>query len=96
MEDAVRHDILALSRKTHAMTEASTRLDPARKGDPGWAEQQRILLADLSLHLLQTSLRTGARATDDLRRNLFSILTLSDQLMPGHNLAAVADELYPT
>jgi hypothetical protein len=46
------------------------------------------------VHLLQTSRRKGKLSRDDLKRNLFAILTISDELMPGHNLKAVADELY--
>lgn len=38
--------------------------------------------------------RSGTLSEDDLKRNLFSILTISDQLLPGHGLKAVAEELH--
>jgi hypothetical protein len=53
-----------------------------------------VLLADMALHLLQTSLKEGALSEADLKRNLFSILTISDQLLPGQGLKLVADGLY--
>lgn len=94
MEDAVRNDLLALSRKAHALTEASYQQHPAKRGDPDWPDKQRILLADMALHLLQTSLKDGDLATDDLKRNLFSILTISDAFLDGRGLKAFADNLY--
>jgi len=94
MDEQVKEEILSQSRVAHGLTEAAYQKHPSRKGDAGWAEKQRILLADMSLHLLQTSLRKGELSRDDLKRNLFAILTISDELMPGHNLRAVADELY--
>ena len=56
-------------------------------------EKQRVLLADMALHLLQTS-RDGEISEEGLKRNLFSILTVSDQFIQGHDLKAVADGLY--
>ncbi|MBK8727013.1 MAG: hypothetical protein IPL96_13470, partial [Holophagaceae bacterium] len=75
-------------------TESAYQNNPSKRGDAGWGDKQRILLADMALHLLQTSLRKGELSTADLKRNLYSILTISDELMPGHDLKAVADELY--
>ena len=94
MDEAVRNEILSMARTAHGLTEASYREDPSKRGDPGWAEKQRILLADMALHLLQTSLKEGELSEGDLRRNLFSILILSDPFIEGHDLKAVADELY--
>ncbi|MGB7202818.1 MAG: hypothetical protein WBD16_11180 [Pyrinomonadaceae bacterium] len=94
MDELTKKEILSMSRTAHHLTEASYQQDTSKKGDAGWADKQRILLADMALHLLQTSLRDGEISTEDLKRNLFSILTISDQLMPGHDLNAVADDLY--
>jgi hypothetical protein len=94
MDELTKKEILAMSHAAHKLTEASYQADPSKKGDAGWTDKQRILLADMSLHLLQTSLRKDELSTEDLRRNLFSILTISDQLLPGHDLKAVADRLY--
>lgn len=94
MEELTKEAILSQSRAAHAWTEATYQKDPSRTGDPGWPAKQRILLADMALHLLQTSLRNGELSTEDLKRNLFSILTISDPFLPGHDLKAVADGLY--
>ncbi len=94
MDEPFRDEILSLARTAHGLTELSYQNDPAKRGESGWAEKQRVLLADMALHLLQTSLRRGELSEDDLKRNLFSILTISDQLMPDHGLKAVAEELY--
>lgn len=93
MDARAKAEILSQSRIAHGLTEASYRQHPAKRGEAGWADKQRILLADMALHLLQTSLREGGLSTDDLKRNLFSILTISDEFLPGHDLKAVADAL---
>ena len=94
MDEAIRQEILALSRTAHSLTEASYQQDLSARGDAGWKVKQRILLADMALHLLQTSLKEGDLSEDGLKRNLFSILTISDQFIHGHDLKTVADELY--
>jgi hypothetical protein len=94
MDESIRAEILAQSRIAHGHTEAAYRDDPRKRGDAGWTEKQRILLADMALHLLQTSLREGNLSTEDLKRNLYAILTISDELVPGHDLKGVADGLY--
>jgi hypothetical protein len=94
MDEAVRTEILSMSRAAHAMTESAYQQDPAVRGDAGWAEKQRILLADMALHLLQTSLRDGELSEEGLKKNLFSILTIADQFLDGHDLKSLAGELY--
>ncbi|MDL2355566.1 MAG: hypothetical protein QFF03_09945 [Pseudomonadota bacterium] len=94
MDVLVRKEILSLSRIAHELTESSYQKDTSRRGEPGWTDKQRTLLADMALHLLQTSLSSGELSEDDLKRNLFSILTISDQIMPGYSLKAVAEELH--
>lgn len=94
MDEQVRKEILAISRTAHAMTEAAYQQDPSKRGDAGWAAKQRILLADMALHLLQTALKEGDVSEEGLKRNLFSILTISDRFVNGHDLKTVADELY--
>jgi hypothetical protein len=94
MDEEVRDQILAMSRTAHSLTEGSYQKDTSKRGDPEWSEKQRILLADMALHLLQTSLKPGALSVEDLKRNLFSILTISDQFIHGHNLKTSADQLY--
>ena len=94
MDDEIRQRILAIARMAHGLTETSYQTDPSTIGDPGWSEKQRILLADMAIHLLQTSLKDGELSVEDLKRNLFSILTISDQFIPGHDLKALADDIY--
>lgn len=94
MDELTKKEILSISRKAHHLTEVAYQQNPSTIGGAGWADKQRILLADMALHLVQTSLRDDEISTEDLRRNLFSILTISDQLIPGHDLKAVADDLY--
>lgn len=76
------------------MTELSYQRHPSTVGDPDWAEKQRILLADMALHLLQTALKDDYLSEEDLKRNLYSILTISDRFVSGCDLKAFADELY--
>ena len=96
MDEDVRKQILAMSRTAHSLTESSYQQNPAKRGDPGWGEKQRLLLADMAIHLLQTSLNEGEISEEGLKRNLFSILTISDQFIPDHYLKALADDLYST
>lgn len=94
MNEEIRHEILAMSRTAHSLTEAAYQQDLSTRGDLGWTEKQRILLADMALHLLQTSLKDGDLSEEGLKRNLFSILTISDLFVHDHDLKAIADELY--
>ena len=94
MDELVRNEILLMSKKAHALTESSYQQDSSKAGDPDWAEKQRILLADMALHLLQTALSDGELSEAHLRRNLFSILTVSDQFVDGYDLKTIADGLY--
>jgi len=94
MDETVRNEILTMSRTAHGWTEASYQQHQAKRGDSDWPEKQRILLADMSLHLLQTALKPGAISEDDLKRNLFSILTIADQFIENYDLKTVADDLY--
>lgn len=96
MDQVIRNEILSLSKAAHGLTESSYQLDASRRGEPGWPEKQRVLVADMALHLLQTSLKEGELSTEDMKRNLFSILTICEQLIPGHGLKTVADNLYAT
>ncbi len=96
MDEAIRQEILAMSRAAHSLTEESYQQTPSTRGDAGWNEKQRILLADMALHLLQTALKEGDLSEEGLKRNLFSILTISDQFVPDHDLKAFAETLAPS
>ena len=94
MDTAVRNEIAGLARKAHDLTESAYQAHPSVRGDAGWAEKQRILLADMSLHLLQTALKEGELSADDLKRNLYAILTVADQFLPECGLKAAARQLH--
>jgi hypothetical protein len=85
--------ILTLSREAHDLTEAAYRMHPAVKGDTAWPDKQRLLLADMALHLLQTALRDGEVDTAKLQNNLYSILTICAPLLPEKPLARYADAI---
>lgn len=94
MDEIARNEILSLGRTAHDLTELSYQQNCAKRGDAEWPEKQRILLADMALHLLQTALKDGELSQEGLKRNLFSILTISDQFIQGHDLKAFAEKLY--
>ena len=93
MEQAVKNEILALGRKAHEMTESAYQQHGASRGEANWPEKQRILLADMSLHLLQTALADGELSAEQLQRNLYAILTISDQFIPGRGMKDCAAKL---
>jgi len=86
--------ILNTSWDLHSKVETSYLNNPAKPGDDQWLEKQRILLADMSLHLLQTSVKPGEIEIDKLRDNLHSILTITDQFLPKAGLKKATEKLY--
>ena len=94
MNQQTRTEILSISRTAHDLTAMAYQQNPAKRGDHAWAEKQRLLLADMALHLVQTALKDGDLSEENLRRNLYSILTIFDQFINGVDLKAVADKLY--
>ncbi len=100
MDKLIKQEILSMSRVAHEMTERAYQQHSAVRGEPAWAEKQRILLADMALHLLQTALHDGALSEPQfeahLKRNLYAILTISDQFVADQDLKAVADALLLT
>ncbi len=93
MDSATREQILALAGQAHALTETAYRADSAIKGGPGWEEKQRILLADMALHLLQTAAQEGELDPERLKQNLYAIMTIAAAMLPGHDLARQAQAL---
>ena len=86
--------IIETSWELHSRVEASYLENKAIKGSEDWLEKQRFLLADMALHLLQTSISTGDIKLDRLRDNLHSILTISDQFLPEADLKQATERLY--
>lgn len=95
MNGELKREILVLVRDAHALTESAYRAAPAVRGDAGWHDKQRILLADMAMHLLQTALADGALAPDQLQRNLYAILNISSTFLPQPELPLAAKALLP-
>ena len=93
MNGEIKCEILALVRNAHDLTESAYRAMPATRGGAGWQDKQRILLADMALHLLQTSLADGELAPGQLQRKLYAILNLSSNFLPQQELVAAAESL---
>jgi len=85
MIEQQKQHILEQSWQIHDLIENSYFAYPSAKGDDGWLEKQRILLADMAIYLLQTSVKPGGIELDKLRNNLHAILTISFCRM--HNLS---------
>jgi len=89
-----RKKIINNSWEIHAEVENSYLEHPAVKGDDAWLEKQRLLLADMAIHLLQTAIKPDAIDTDKLRNNLHAVLTITDQFLPDANLKKATESLY--
>jgi hypothetical protein len=84
------HDaILDLVRQAHALTESAA----VASGDP--IARKQFLLADMALHLVQAALRPQQPVPAELKRYLFSVLTVSDAFVPDVDLKAMAEVLLP-
>jgi hypothetical protein len=96
MEKQQRQDILTLSWSIHDQVEQAILSHPASRNEDNWQEKQRLLMADMALHLLQTALKPGELEKDKLINNLNAILTLSDDYIDNVDLRKVSDSLYET
>ncbi|MEG3658944.1 hypothetical protein V5097_16150 [Arenibacter palladensis] len=86
--------LLEASWELHSQVETSYLNNPANKGDTAWLEKQRLLLADMALHLLQTSIKPGEIKLERFRDNLNAILTIADQFLPKADLKKATEKLY--
>jgi len=94
VKDIDREELIKTSWELHRLVETEYLNNPAVKGDSEWLEKQRILLADMAIHLLQTAMNPGSIELDKLKNNLHSILTISDQFLPKAKLVKATDKLY--
>ncbi|MBS3797746.1 hypothetical protein [Pseudoalteromonas sp. BDTF-M6] len=94
MNNEQRNKIISTSWELHSLVESGYLSHTAAQGDPLWLEKQRILLADMAIHLLQTSLQPGDLELEKLKNNLHAILTISDQFLPQSGLKKVTKDIY--
>lgn len=93
MEAADRTQILSLVNQAHSIVEQLYLQDPAVKGTPELLNKRRLLLADLSLHLVQATVAGEQMRPELLKRYLYSILTIAQDYLPEVNLSHVAEQL---
>ena len=86
--------IITTSWELHNKIETSFLNNPAKQEDKAWLEKQRLLLADMALHLLQTAINPEEIKLDRLRDNLHAILTIADQFLPNADLKKATEKLY--
>ncbi len=94
MKDNDKQDLIKTSWELHGQVETSYLNHKAKQGDDDWLEKQRFLLADMALHLLQTSMEPEEIKLERLRDNLHAILTISDQFLPEADLKKATEKLY--
>ena len=81
--------ILDLVRQAHALTESEA------VATSDLTIRKQLVLADLSLHLVQAALRHDQPEPAELKRYLFSILTVCDAFVPDLDLKAMANVVLP-
>lgn len=95
MDDNKRNELVRMGWEIHGAVEESYLRHPAAKSDrDDWLEKQRLLLADMAVHLLQTAIRPGQIDLEKLKNNLHAILVISDQFLPHAELKKATDKLY--
>ncbi len=94
MTETEKKELIKTSWEMHSVVEQSYLNNPAGKEDAEWLEKQRILLADMALHLLQTAVKPGEIDLDKLKNNLHAILTISDQFLPQAELKKATEKIY--
>lgn len=94
MNESERKELIKSSWDLHSVVENSYLNHPAVKGDEEWLEKQRILLADMAIHLLQTAINPGGIEIEKLKNNLHAILTITDQFLPYSKLKKATEKLY--
>ena len=98
MDESKRTEVIQMGWAIHSAVEASYRAHPATRGSEGgndhWLDKQRLLLADMAVHLLQTAIKPGSMELDKLQNNLHAILTISDQFLPHADLKKATEKIY--
>lgn len=98
MDEKQKQEFMAQAWQMHAVIEnsclAHTAAMAGENNPAHWTERQRLLLADMAIHLLHTALEPGDIRLDRLRDNLNAILTLSDKFLPQAGLKKACEPLY--
>ena len=98
MDELTRDAIIKSGWQIHAAVEEAAFRHMAVKGEgapsPEWRDKQRLLLADMAIHLLQTALRPGEIELDKLRNNLHAIMTIADGFLPQAGLKGATGKIY--
>lgn len=94
MNDTERKALIKTSWEIHSLVESSYLNHHAIQGDDDWLAKQRILLADMAIHLLQTAMNPGSIELNKLKNNIHSILTIADQFLPHSGLKCATEKLF--
>jgi hypothetical protein len=98
MDESTRAEVIKMGWKIHGLVEESYLRHPATKGGEGsidnWMDKQRLLLADMAVHLLQTAIKPENIELDKLKNNLHAILTISDQFLPHAGFKKATEKIY--
>lgn len=94
MNQTTKQQLIDTSWQLHAQVENAYLSHPAAKGDADWLDKQRLLLADMALHLLQTAVTPGEIPLAKLQNNLHAILTISDLFLPHAGLKQASQRIY--
>ncbi len=95
MDENKRNELVQMGWEIHRVVEENYHRDPATRNDlDAWQEKQRLLLADMAIHLLQTAIKPGDIELEKLKNNLHAILTISDQFLPHAELKKATEKLY--
>ena len=97
MDELKRNELVRMGWDIHGAVEESYHAHPAGRNDgEAWLDKQRLLLADMAVHLLQTAIAPGEIELDKLRNNLNAILVIADRFLPDADLKKAAARLYET
>jgi hypothetical protein len=94
MNDFERKQLIEKSWNLHNIVESSYLSNTAKKDGDKWLEKQRILLADMAIHLFQTAIKPGELEIEKLTNNIHAILTITDQFIPNAELKNATEKLY--
>jgi hypothetical protein len=95
MDERKRQELVSMGWEIHGAVENAYLCHPvAIHGSAEWMERQRLLLADMAMHLLQTAIKPGPIELEKMKDNLHAILTISDHFLPHAELKKATEKLY--